>query len=64
MRKVFGILFVVFAVVCFPSVWAPTVSGTIGRFIGWLLTSVLPAYLLLRERKKKDTNDEEKSDNQ
>lgn len=59
MRKVFGILFVVLAVVCFPSILAPTVAGTIGRFIGWLLISVVPAYFLLREKKKKDTNDEE-----
>lgn len=59
MRKVFGILFVVFAIVCLPSVFAPSAAEMIGRLIGWALTSVIPAYFLLRNSKKKDGNSED-----
>ncbi len=54
MKKVFGILFVVFGVVCLPSVLAPSLAETIGRLIGWSLTSAIPAYFLLRNSSKKE----------
>ena len=58
MKKVFGILFIVLGIVCLPSVFAPSAAETIGRLIGWSLTSVIPAYFLLRHSGKKDENDE------
>ena len=58
MKKVFGILFIVLGIVCLPSVIAPSAAETIGRLIGWSLTSVIPAYFLLRNSGKKDKNDE------
>lgn len=54
MKKFFGILFVVFGAVCLPSVLAPSLAETIGRLIGWSLTSAIPAYFLLRNSSKKD----------
>ena len=54
MRKFFGILFVILGIVCLPSVFAPSVPETIGRLIGWSLTSSIPAYFLLRNSGKKD----------
>ena len=56
MKKVFGILFIVLGIVCLPSVFAPSAAETIGRLIGWSLTSVIPAYFLLRNRGKKGEN--------
>ncbi len=56
MKKVFGILFIVLGIVCLPSVFAPSAAETIGRLIGWSLTSVIPAYFLLRNGGKKDEN--------
>ena len=61
MRKIFGFMFVVLGIVCLPSIIAPTAAETLGRFIGWALTSALPAYLLLRKSSKK--SDEEESKN-
>ena len=58
MRKFFGILFVILGIVCLPSVFAPSVAETIGRLIGWSITSVIPAYFLLRNTNKKDDNQE------
>ncbi len=58
MRKIFGILFVILGVVCLPSVFAPSAAETIGRLIGWAITSVIPAYFLLRNTGKKDDNQE------
>lgn len=58
MKKVFGILFVVFGIVCLPSVFSPSPAEMIGRIIGWALTSVLPAYLLLRKSNKKENKEE------
>lgn len=58
MKKVFGILFLVFGIICLPSVFAPSAAETIGRLIGWALTSVIPAYFLLRNGKKKDNTEE------
>lgn len=58
MKKVFGILFIVFGIVCLPGVFAPSAAETIGRLIGWSLTSVIPAYFLLRKRGKKDENND------
>ncbi len=56
MRKVFGILFIVFGVVCLPSVFANGLNAAQinGRIIAWILISVVPAYFLLRNKKKKD----------
>ena len=56
MKKVFGILFVILGIVCLPSVFAPSAAETIGRLIGWAITSVIPAYFLLRNTSKKDDN--------
>ena len=56
MKKVFGIMFIVLGIVCLPSVIAPSAAETIGRLIGWSLTSVIPAYFLLRNGGKKDKN--------
>ena len=58
MKKVFGILFVILGIVCLPSVFAPSAAETIGRLIGWAITSVIPAYFLLRNTSKKDHNQE------
>ena len=58
MKKVFGILFVILGIVCLPSVFAPSAAETIGRLIGWAITSVIPAYFLLRNTSKKDDNQE------
>jgi hypothetical protein len=58
MRKFFGILFVILGIVCLPSVFAPSAAETIGRLIGWSITSVIPAYFLLRNSGKKDDNQE------
>ena len=58
MKKVFGILFVILGIVCLPSVFAPSAAETIGRLIGWAITSVIPAYFLLRYTSKKDDNQE------
>ena len=56
MKKFFGILFVILGIVCLPSVFAPSAAETIGRLIGWAITSVIPAYFLLRNTSKKDDN--------
>lgn len=61
MRKVFGILFIVLGIVCLPTVIAPDIPGTIGRLLGWSLLSVLPAYLLLRNKKKDDNTKSKQS---
>ena len=59
MKKFFGILFVVFGIVCLPSVFAPSAAEMIGRLIGWALTSVVPAYFLLRNTDKKSEENHE-----
>lgn len=64
MRKVFGILFIVLGIVCLPSVFAPSAAEFIGRLIGWALTSVIPAYFLLRHSGKKSDEQNEKDKNQ
>ena len=58
MKKFFGILFVILGIVCLPSVFAPSAAETSGRLIGWAITSVIPAYFLLRNTSKKDDNQE------
>lgn len=58
MRKVFGIMFIVLGIVCLPSVFAPNVYEFIGRLIGWALTSVIPAYFLLRNKGKEEENNQ------
>ena len=58
MKKFFGILFVILGIVCLPSVFAPSAAETIGRLIGWAITSVIPAYFLLRNTSKKNDNQE------
>ena len=58
MKKFFGILFVILGIVCLPSAFAPSAAETIGRLIGWAITSVIPAYFLLRNTSKKDDNQE------
>ena len=58
MKKFFGILFVILGIVCLPSVFAPSAAETIGRLIGWAITSVIPAYFLLRNKSKKKDNQE------
>ena len=58
MKKFFGILFVILGIGCLPSVFAPSAAETIGRLIGWAITSVIPAYFLLRNTSKKDDNQE------
>ena len=64
MKKVFGILFIVLGVVCLPSVFAPSAAEFIGRLIGWALTSVIPAYFLLRNSGKKSEDKKDKEINQ
>lgn len=65
MRKIFGILFIVLGIVCLPSVFAPSAAEFIGRLIGWALTSVIPAYFLLRNSSgKKNDNQNDKDINQ
>ncbi len=57
MRKVFGYLFALFAVVSFPSIVDvyPSTAAIIGRAMAWAVMSVIPAYFLLRNSgKKKD----------
>lgn len=56
MKKFFGILFVVFGIVCLPSVFTPSAAEMIGRLIGWALTSMAPAFFLLRNSNKKEEN--------
>lgn len=63
MKKVFGILFIVLGVVCLPSVFAPSAAEFIGRLIGWALTSVIPAYFLLRNSGKKSEDKKDKEIN-
>lgn len=58
MRKFFGILFIILGIVCLPSVFAPSAAETIGRVIGWSITSVFPAYFLLRNTSKQEDNQE------
>lgn len=58
MKKFFGILFVILGVICLPSIFAPSAAETIGRLIGWSLTSVIPAYFLLRNSDKNDQKGE------
>ncbi len=71
MRKVFGILFVVFAIVSLPSIFDTTgadvldTSDTgvfIGHILAWLALSVIPAYFLLCNVGKKE--DRENGDSQ
>lgn len=52
MKKFFGILFVIFGIVCLPGVFAPSAAESIGRLIGLSLFSFLPAYFLLRNNSK------------
>ncbi len=57
MRKVFGYLFALFAVVSFPSIVDvyPSTAAIIGSAMAWAVMSVIPAYFLLRNSgKKKD----------
>lgn len=54
MKKVFGILFVIFGVVCLPGCLSPIPAEMIGRLIGTALISFLPAYFLLRKNGKDD----------
>ena len=63
-RIIFGILFVILGVVMAPKVLAPTLPETLGGITGWLLVCALPAFLLLRKRKKKETNSEEEGNKQ
>ena len=58
MRKFFGILFIILGIVCLPSVFAPSAAETIGRVIGWSITSVIPACFLLRNTSKQEDNQE------
>lgn len=58
MKKFFGILFVILGIVCFPSIFSPSIAETIGRLIGWSITSVIPAYFLLRNTSKNGDNQE------
>ncbi len=65
MRKVFGFLFVLFAVISLPSVldFYPSTAVLIGRVLAWSLMSVIPAFLLLRSSgKKKDCQVIEKTE--
>lgn len=57
MKKAFGILLIIVGIVCLPSVIAPGVAETIGRLIGDVLVTFLPAYFLLRSGKKKQEED-------
>ena len=64
MKKIIGILFVVFGIVLLPQSFEPSLPGTIGRLIGMSLVSFLPAYFLLRNSGKNEGADkEEKKDN-
>ena len=58
MKKFFGVLFVILAIVCLPTIIAPSAAETTGRIIGWAITSVIPAYFLLR---KSDNNEEKEN---
>ena len=57
MRKVFGILFIIFGVVCLPSCYSPYSAEMLGRLMGNTLITFLPAYFLLRKSGKKKGND-------
>lgn len=54
MKKFFGILFLVWGIVCIPGVFSPSPAEMIGRMIGLTLITFLPAYFLLRRKGKKD----------
>lgn len=59
MRKVFGYLFLVLAVVWFSSIFQVTsITQLIGHLIGWALISAIPAFLLLRSSKTKKQSKE------
>lgn len=57
MKKVFGILFLIWGIIGLPGCLALTVSGTIGRLIGNALITFLPAYFLLRNKKKEENEE-------
>lgn len=57
MKKVFGILFLIWGIIGLPGCLAFTVSGTIGRLIGNALITFLPAYLLLRNKNKEENEE-------
>lgn len=58
MKKVFGILFVIFGCVCLPGVISPSLAESIGRLIGLSMFSFLPAYFLLRKGDKEEEDKE------
>lgn len=58
MKKVFGILFLIVGIVSLPSVIAPNAAEMLGRLIGLSLFSFIPAYLLLRNGRKKQEKDD------
>ena len=62
MKKLIGALFIVFGIFCLPGCLAPSVAESVGRLIGTILISFLPAYLLLREKGKKDEDKEGKKE--
>ena len=56
MKKVFGIIFLVVGFVCLPQVFTPSFHETVGGLIGVSLVTFLPAFFLLRNKKKDSNN--------
>lgn len=57
MKKVIGVVFILLGIICIPKVITPDVYETIGGIIGISLVAFLPAFLLLRNKKKDENND-------
>ena len=55
MKKILGIIFLVVGFVCLPQAFTPSFPETVGGLIGVSLVTFLPAFFLLRN-KKKDIN--------
>ena len=53
MKKVIGVVFITSGIICLPKVITPDIYETIGGIIGISLVAFLPAYFLLRNKKKK-----------
>lgn len=56
MKKIFGILFLVYGIICLPDLITFNPAQFLGRLIVLTLISFLPAYLLLRKGRGKNSD--------
>ena len=57
LKIIFGVLLIITGLMCLPKVFTPDVYETIGGIIGVTLVTFLPAYFLLRNKKKEEKNE-------